>query len=73
MTDRWEDLKSNARTGADLSPGDPVAAWAVAEIERLRTENNQLRELLDDAQSGFIPGCGFDIEWRARRDALLGE
>jgi C4-dicarboxylate-specific signal transduction histidine kinase len=31
----WSQLIANACEGLDLSPGDPVAAWAVAEIERL--------------------------------------
>jgi len=35
-TDRLSELRAAASQGADLSPGDPLTAWAVGEIERLR-------------------------------------
>ena len=34
------------------------------------TEIADLRAMLADAQSGFIPGCGEDEEWCKRRDAM---
>lgn len=37
----FERLKDDASEGADLSPGDPVAAWAVEEIERLTRERDE--------------------------------
>lgn len=46
--DMFEKLKWAASTGLDLSPGDPLAAWAVAEIERLRTALEQCNEYRDD-------------------------
>lgn len=40
--DMWTRLQWDASTGADLSPGDPVAAWAVREIQMLRNDNARL-------------------------------
>jgi hypothetical protein len=31
-------LRENAATGLDMSPGDPIAAWAVGEIDRLNAD-----------------------------------
>ena len=40
----FQKLIDDATTGADLSPGDPVCAWAVSEIQKLRKENEKLKE-----------------------------
>lgn len=50
MTDMFDRLKADASEGADLSPGDPVAAWAVGEITRLRG-------WVQDLQSGMYVNC----------------
>lgn len=34
--DRLAELKAAGEQGADLSPGDPLCAWAAKEIDRLR-------------------------------------
>lgn len=35
----WGRLLSDAKVGADLSPGDPVAAWATQKIRELASES----------------------------------
>jgi len=39
----FQRLSGDASIGADLSPGDPVCAWAVSEIKKLRAENAKLQ------------------------------
>jgi len=58
----------------------PIQHEAAAEIERLRNNHaalvDALREfidILDGAQSGFIPGCGSDLAWTEGRDKRLAE
>lgn len=46
-------------------------AWGKQHYECALREIEQLRELLSDARSGYIPGCGEDMNWTARKDALL--
>jgi hypothetical protein len=40
-----EKLRNNASQGCDLSPGDPVAEWAVKRIEALELALHKLRKL----------------------------
>lgn len=43
-------LRNDASQGADLSPGDPVAAWALGQIDRLQAEADSLREQCSSKQ-----------------------
>lgn len=56
--------------------GCVTAQRQIADLRRaLQTaadEITSLREVLDDAQSGYIPGSGYDLEWSKRRDKILG-
>lgn len=53
-TEMLERLRCAGETGADLSPGDPVCAWAYSEIERLqRLLADQLQTSRDDALIAF--------------------
>lgn len=43
------------------------------EIEWLRAALNEAVGFLDDAQSGYIPGCGEDEKWNKLRDQFLSD
>jgi hypothetical protein len=43
----------------------------VTEIELLRRYVRDAADLLDEASSGFIPGCGLDAKWHHERDELV--
>jgi len=46
-----KELRDQGTVGADMSPGDPVCAWAADEIERLQAE---LRAKSDDHYRVFL-------------------
>jgi len=44
-------------------------AKAVNNHDRLVRMVEDLLAVLDDAQSGFIPGTGYDLNWQEKRDS----
>lgn len=55
----FDRLKADSQTGADLSPGDPVSAWAVEEIDQLR---EKIRRALSHLRGIVAPWEGHEFE-----------
>jgi len=52
-----------------------VEELGAEKLGRLTAESllDECNNLLDEAQSGFIPGCAEDISWRDRKDSVLAK
>ena len=48
-------LKEAGSTGLDLSPGNPLCAWAADEIERLREKVAQAYQVIGFMEDGAVP------------------
>jgi hypothetical protein len=46
-------------------------AAARQDAQRMRAELENVISLLEEAQSGYIPGCGGDMEWQRSRDVAI--
>jgi chorismate synthase len=74
---RRDDLTPDDFTGVDESPVrclDPEATSAmVAEIDRLRKENESLGGVFEVRAFGLVPGLGSHVSWEERLDGRLGQ
>jgi hypothetical protein len=70
MSDLVEDFMSEDQSTV-LTGGMLCAVRA--EILQLRAQVERLATMLEDSQSGFIPGSMSDGDWNARRDDLVRE
>ncbi|MCX7170675.1 MAG: hypothetical protein NTY41_10425 [Proteobacteria bacterium] len=66
------ELRRIAGLHKGLTPESWLMGWAADEIERLESVVIDMRNLLDEARSGYIPGCGEDERWQARKDESMG-
>ena len=65
MTDMMKRLREDGQMGCDLSPGDPVAAWAFKRINKLErliryTDHDKSCATVWDGQCDTYCDCGFD-------------
>jgi chorismate synthase len=74
---RRDDLTPEDFAEVDQSPVrclDPAAGEAmVAEINRLRKENESLGGVFEVRTFGLVPGLGSHVSWEERLDGLLGQ
>ncbi len=74
---RRDDLTPEDFAEVDQSPVrclDPAAGEAmVAEINRLRKENESLGGVFEVRAFGLVPGLGSHVSWEERLDGLLGQ
>jgi len=74
---RRDDLEPADFVGVDESPVrclDPEAGSAmVAEINRLRKENESLGGVFEVRAFGLVPGLGSHVSWQERLDGILGQ
>ena len=74
---RRDDLEPADFAGVDESPVrclDPEAGSAmVAEINRLRKENESLGGVFEVRAFGLVPGLGSHVSWQERLDGILGQ
>jgi chorismate synthase len=74
---RRDDLEPADFAGVDESPvrcRDPEAGSAmVAEINRLRKENESLGGVFEVRAFGLVPGLGSHVSWQERLDGILGQ
>jgi chorismate synthase len=74
---RRDDLAPEDFAGVDESPVrclDPAASEAmVAEINRLRKENESLGGVFEVRAFGALPGLGSHVSWEERLDGRLGQ
>jgi chorismate synthase len=74
---RRDDLTPEDFAGVDESPVrclDPDASRAmVAEIDRLRKENESLGGVFEVRAFGLVPGLGSHVSWEERLDGRLGQ
>ncbi len=74
---RRDDLTPDDFTGVDESPVrclDPEATRAmVAEIDRLRKENESLGGVFEVRAFGLVPGLGAHVSWEQRLDGRLAQ
>jgi hypothetical protein len=48
-----------------------IATERAIEVADLQLRLRDALELLGDAQSGYIPGCGADRKWQQRKDKIM--
>jgi chorismate synthase len=74
---RRDDLTPEDFAGVDESPVrclDPASSQAmVAEINRLRKENESLGGVFEVRAFGLVPGLGSHVSWEERLDGRLGQ
>jgi chorismate synthase len=74
---RRDDLTPDDFAGVDQSPVrclDPAASDAmVAEINRLRKQNESLGGVFEVRAFGLVPGLGSHVSWEERLDGRLGQ
>lgn len=65
------DLDGNALYGSDGEEIENVLVFERMENLRLREMLREGQAIIDECQSGYIPGCGEDERFDARKDEWL--
>lgn len=66
-----EQLQDACDLATDKRELERLCGNAKTEIERMRSLLLEAVDLFGDAQSGYIPGCGWDLQWIERRNSFF--